>query len=402
MKHILIFHPYREQYTDIYQCLAPQHAYTIIIDHAKAASFQVNQPVNVTLVFVKNYQLVRERQARELLTSTHFDAIIALDEFDIELAGKLRTEFNLPGQSLAEARIFRDKATMVQQVSAAGFKVPHSQVVSSSAALAAFFDHNHDIIVKPLNGAGSINTFHLKEKADLTRFQADHDWIQQTFLAQQYLYADIYHIDGLIAHGQVLYCEPARYIYNPLLIKAGVSAAAVSLDHTDASYLKLNQYATNLVKKLAPTGTFLFHLEVFFDNQEIIFLEIGSRIGGARIRQNLEFKLNCNPLKLLIYSVCAEQLPVIRHNYPVTGWLLTAKQAGTIQALPEFTEAVKSEFSIFDEVAYVRVGSQIGNAVHSADAVIGLSVYGASFRSVKTQLLRAERWAQANTRYQDQ
>ena len=50
MSKLLILHPYRETYTDIYSCLSQNHQYTILIDDSKSDSFETNKPTNVTLV----------------------------------------------------------------------------------------------------------------------------------------------------------------------------------------------------------------------------------------------------------------------------------------------------------------------------------------------------------------
>ena len=229
----------------------------------------------------------------------------------------------------------------------------------------------------------------------------DQFWKDKIFLVQEYIYADIYHIDGLVNNGKIVYCEPSKYIYNPLLIKNGISAAAVSLDHTSQKFKDLVEYASELVKKMYSDGTFLFHLEVFYDGTEVVFLEIASRIGGARIRQNLQFKLTYNPFQLLLFAICDESLPQLPKYFPVTGWLLTAKKKGTIVQLPEITDQIKQEFFIFDYIVYTQIGKKLNDAFHSADAIIGFSSYGSTYSETKDTLLRAEKWVLENTRYQE-
>lgn len=55
MSKLLILHPYRETYTDIYSCLSQNHQYTILIDDSKSDSFETNKPTNVTLVTTQHY-----------------------------------------------------------------------------------------------------------------------------------------------------------------------------------------------------------------------------------------------------------------------------------------------------------------------------------------------------------
>lgn len=400
MSKLLILHPYRETYTDIYSCLSQNHQYTILIDDSKSDSFETNKPTNVTLVTTQHYPEKRKETSQGILQQSHFDAIVALDEFDMVLAAELREQFHIKGQSVSQAKTFRDKDKMTQKVSELGFKIPHSRKISSYAELKNFFKQHGDIILKPLDGAGSVDTFHLKRETDLVSFHSDHFWKDKTVLVQEYIYADVYHIDGFVYQGNIIYCEPSQYIYNPLLIKKGISAAAVSLDHTSEQFNKLVDYASTLSHGLYPNGTFLFHLEVFYDGHEIIFLEIASRIGGARIRQNLQYKLNHNPLELLLKAICDDSLPTIPKTFPVTGWLLIAKKKGIIKQLPELTETIKKQYSIFDYTTYTQVGKQLNDAFHSADAIVGFSCYGSTFLETKKNLQGAEAWALENTRYE--
>lgn len=400
MSKLLILHPYRETYTDIYSCLSQNHQYTLLIDDSKVESFEINKPSNVILVPTHHYPETRKKTAQDYLHKSHFDAIVALDEFDMVLAAELREQFHIKGQSVNQAKTFRDKNKMTQKISDLGFKIPHSKKISSYMELKLFFKQYEDIILKPLDGAGSVDTFHLKRENDLISFDSNHFWKDKTILVQEYIYSDVYHIDGFMAHGNIIYCEPSQYIYNPLLIKEGISAAAISLDHSSEPFKKLVDYASELSRRLYPNGTFLFHLEVFYDGHEITFLEIASRMGGARIRQNLQYKFTYNPLELLLKAICNDPLPTIPKKFPVTGWLLTAKKEGVVQQLPELTETIQKKYNIFDYIVYTQVGKQLNNAFHSADAIVGFSCYGSTFRETKSALLGAETWALENTRYE--
>lgn len=399
MKKILILHPYRESYTNILSCLSEIHQYTILIDESKKESFSNSSLKNIEIAAVNNYQINCRTKAEELLSNNHFAAIIALDEFDVMLAAELREKYQIDGQNLAEAVVFRDKNMMTKRVKELGFRIPESQEVTKFSEFKAFLNKYNDIIVKPLSGAGSVDTFRVQHTDDITELDSKLFGKEEKFLVQEYIDKDIYHIDGFVSHGEVIYCEPSKYLYNPLLIKKGISAAAISLDRDSIDSQKLVDYATSLSMKLYPRGTFLFHLEVFYDLTDIIFLEIACRVGGARIRQNLEYKFGYSPYKLLIDSISGLQLPELPEKYPNTAWLLTAKRDGRIIELPNITEAIKQEFSIFDYIEYVKIGQQVNSAFHSADAVIGLSLSGENFKETEKALLSAEKWLLKHTRY---
>lgn len=333
------------------------------------------------------------------MASHRFDSIIALDEFDILLAAELREKYKIEGQNVVEAAVFRDKDVMTKRVKELGFRIPASLKVKQFSELEMFLNKHHDIIVKPISGAGSVDTFRIRDTDDLSVIKSKILTQNHEVLIQEYIDSDIYHIDGFMSNGKIIYCEPSKYLYNPLLIKKGISAAAVSLDKESTDYQRLTDYASLLSKKLYPKGTYLFHLEVFYDAQDILFLEIACRIGGARIRQNLEYKFEHSPLALLILSLSGEALPKLPEQYPNTAWLLTAKQAGTITELPQVTDEVKQHYSIFDYIEYAKIGQNLQNAYHSADAVIGLSLSGKNFEETRKKVFSVEKWLLEHTRY---
>lgn len=400
MKKVLILHPYRESFTNILSCLPVNHQYTLLIDELKKESFLDNLPNYVELAIVHDYQSHRREKAQELLEIHNFDAIVALDEFDVLLAAELRERYHVAGQSVAEATIFRDKNMMTNRVEKLGFRIPASRKVTNFSELQEFLSHYRDIIVKPLSGAGSVDTFRIQSADNLSELETRLFKNGEQVLIQEYIDSDIYHIDGFVSDGEIIYCEPSKYLYNPLLIKQGISAAAISLDKSSHHCKKLEDYAISLLKKLYPQGTFLFHLEVFYDLKDIIFLEVACRVGGARIRQNLEYKFGFNPHKLLLSSIVGENLPEIPKEFPNTGWLLTAKRLGTLTELPNVTKEVRQRYSIFDYIEFAKIGQNLNSAFHSADAVIGLSVCGKNYEETEKTLLSVEKWLLQHTRYE--
>ena len=54
----------------------------------------------------------------------HIDRIVALDDFDVELAAGLREYLRVPGMGETTARAFRDKLTMRSRARAAGINCP--------------------------------------------------------------------------------------------------------------------------------------------------------------------------------------------------------------------------------------------------------------------------------------
>src|SRR5262249_48911480 len=73
--------------------------------------------------------------AAYLARSERLDRIVALDDFDVEMAAMLREYLNVPGMSRTTARGFRDKLAMRARARAAGIPCPDFIHPVNAAAL---------------------------------------------------------------------------------------------------------------------------------------------------------------------------------------------------------------------------------------------------------------------------
>src|SRR5699024_4610209 len=75
-----------------------------------------------------------------LLTSTKIEAIIALDDFDVEKAALLRESFRIPGMGQTTYRYFRDKLAMRQHAKDKKIAVPEFTGIFNDEEVNAFAD----------------------------------------------------------------------------------------------------------------------------------------------------------------------------------------------------------------------------------------------------------------------
>ena len=60
------------------------------------------------------------------------------------------------------------------------------------------------------------------------------------------------------------------------------------------------KYALSLFKKFDNTQNSIYHLEVFSNGHNVILCEVGSRLGGGRILQEIEKEFTFSPIKELL------------------------------------------------------------------------------------------------------
>ncbi|NIF68077.1 ATP-grasp domain-containing protein, partial [Burkholderia sp. Cy-647] len=209
------------------------------------------------------------------------DRLVALSEFDLIAAGRLREAFEIPGDRPAAVARFRDKAVMKQVVAAAGLRVPRFVALDEvdapdASALAAL---RFPLVLKPRAGAASAGVRRVDTPAQLaalwpTLARADHE-------CEEYIEGPIYHVDGLVADGEFVIARASRYVNTCLDFANGKPLGSVMLDPGPADDALL-AFARDSLRALGLDDG-AFHLEVIRGGDGLTFLEIGARVGGGEI-----------------------------------------------------------------------------------------------------------------------
>jgi len=229
-----------------------------------------------------------ERVCFNLLKENNFDLIVATSETDILRAARLRDLFHIEGQSYKSALFFRDKVHMKTLLKKHGIAVPEFRRVTSALDILDFVStHPYPLILKPSRGYGSIKT-HILRNNEETRLLLDTDTIfnefHQTDLdLEQFIEAEMYHVDGIVRDGAVLAMWPSKCINNCLQMTTGKPTGGYLLAADNPLTSALNQYTKNILEILPTPRDGGFHLELFYTGTNFIFCEIASRIGGPWI-----------------------------------------------------------------------------------------------------------------------
>ena len=110
-------------------------------------------------------------EVRALHGRVGLDRIECLWEPGMLLAAGLREALGLPGMTVAETVPFRDKEAMKQVLDAAGIRTPrHFRAARPPPSVREAAERlGYPLIVKPIAGAGSADTYRLDSSADLER-----------------------------------------------------------------------------------------------------------------------------------------------------------------------------------------------------------------------------------------
>ena len=139
------------------------------------------------------------------------DRIESHNEYWLETDARLRTDFNVPGLKIDEIKPMKYKSKMKEVFNQAGLNTARGQIVNQIEGAEEFIARvDYPVIVKPDNGVGAVNTFKLRNKADLLEFFENK--LEVDYIMEEYIEGDIYTFDGLIdAEGNPVFSSSLVY-----------------------------------------------------------------------------------------------------------------------------------------------------------------------------------------------
>lgn len=232
-----------------------------------------------------------------LMKEHKVDAIIALDDYDVEKAAFLRENFRVSGMGQTTGRYFRDKLAMRMKAKEAGIRVP---------AFSSLF-HNNDInhfadtvpapwVLKPRSEASAHGIIKVFDKETLWNKLDELGDNRIYYLIEQFKPGDVFHADGLQLEGKNLFLTVSRYLATPMEISQGggiFRSANIPYGLEDDKKIKKVNEA---IMKAFGLKNGASHTEFIKSKEdgEIYFLETASRVGGAHLAEMVEAATGVN------------------------------------------------------------------------------------------------------------
>ena len=236
-----------------------------------------------------------------------FDRVECLWEPFVELAADLREQLGVPGMSLDTARGFRDKELMKERVEAAGLRVPHHARASSAAEVrAAAAVVGFPLIIKPIAGAGSADTFRCDDAAELEAALAKTQHVKELSV-EEFVDGDEFTFDTICINGKPAYWNVAWYRPRPLISRTNewISPQVVVLRHPEQAELRGGVQLGHGVLAALNMGSGYTHMEWYKKQDgEVVFGEIGARPGGARLVDQMNYSIDGDLFREWARAVC--------------------------------------------------------------------------------------------------
>ena len=214
-----------------------------------------------------------------------FDRVVALWEPGVLLAARLREGLGVGGMGYAHAQLFRDKDLMKQAVAAAGIRVPyHRRATTGAQVREAVEQFGYPAIIKPIAGAGSMDTFRVDSPAELEAAIGRLGHIDVVNV-EEFIDGEEFTYDTVCADGNILYEHVGYYRPRPLVARQEewISPQTLSLRDLDTEWVRDGVAMGHAVSRALRFGTGFTHMEWYRKaDGEVVFGEIAARPAGAR------------------------------------------------------------------------------------------------------------------------
>jgi biotin carboxylase len=225
-----------------------------------------------------------------------FDRVVPLDDFDVETAAALREHLRIPGMGDTTARYFRDKLAMRVKARDHGVLVPEFVHALNNDRINEFTSRvAPPWVLKPRSEASAVGIKKVESAEGLWPLLEGLGDRQSSYLIEQFIPGDIFHVDSIISDREPLFTAVSKYGKPPMEVAHGGGVfmtrtiprrspdaqALVSLDHELLRTLGLVRGVTHTEFIKGADGRFYF-------------LETAARVGGANIAETVEAATGVN------------------------------------------------------------------------------------------------------------
>jgi formate-dependent phosphoribosylglycinamide formyltransferase (GAR transformylase) len=272
--------------------------------------------------------------ARELAGQVRIDRVECLWEPYMILAARLREGLGLPGLTVAQTEPFRDKERMKQLLDAAGLRTPwHVAAQTVADVWAAAERVGFPLIVKPIAGAGSADTYRADSVAELDAILPNLRHVPEVSV-EEFIDAEEFTYDTICADGQVLFENICQYHPRPLLTKMHewISPITLALRGLDAPGLQGGRELGAAVLRVLGFRDGFTHMEWYRKaDGEVVFGEIGARPPGARTVDVMNYATDADLFSAWAQAIVYGEIsPPVERRYNAASIFKRARGVGRI------------------------------------------------------------------------
>ena len=226
------------------------------------------------------------------------DRVVALDDFDVEIAARSASTCASPGMGETTARYFRDKLAMRVKARAGGIPVPEFVHVLNDAAIDRYLD-TVPVAVDSQAPIAGVRDRHAE--ADHARRGA---WAaiealgdeRSFYLLERFVAGDVYHLDGIVGSRALVFAECHKYGDTPFNVAQGGGVFSTRTIRGETPEAIRPPDARQQVVETLGLVRGVTHTEFIRSRADgrLYFLETSARVGGAHIVDVVEAATGVN------------------------------------------------------------------------------------------------------------
>ena len=226
-----------------------------------------------------------------LARKEQIDRIVALDDYDVEKAARLREHLRVPGMGDTTARYFRDKLAMRLRAAEAGIQVPpFVHILNYDSIREYLFSVEPPYVLKPRMQAGAVGIKKISNFDELWRTLDLLGDKQSYYLLEKFIPGKIHHADSIVYGKKILFAIAHEYGLPPMEVahEGRIFSTRTMIYGSDEEQeiLAMNKKlleALGLVQGIS-------HTEFIRGSEDgkLYFLETSARVGGANIANLIE------------------------------------------------------------------------------------------------------------------
>jgi biotin carboxylase len=234
--------------------------------------------------------------AAHLARTERLDRIVALDDFDVEMAAMLREYLFVPGMGETTGRAFRDKLAMRRRARSTGLPCPgfvhvlnHSQITDWTRQVPPPW------VLKPRSQAAALGIrklYSTDEMWDVVDALGDS---HADYVLEQFIPGDVYHVDSIVFDRRVRFAVASRYDTPPMVVahEGGIFVTR-TLPNGDPTARALEGLNARVLESFGLVRGASHTEFIRADDGGWYFLETSARVGGAYIVDVVEAATGIN------------------------------------------------------------------------------------------------------------
>jgi biotin carboxylase len=295
------------------------------------------------------------------LRGREVDRVLANWEVLVLTAARLRERFGVPGMTVDTVHGFRDKQVMKERVAAAGLRVPRAVRVRTVAETRVAAEQiGYPLIVKPIAGAGSADTYRVDDAAGLEAVLGKMQHVREAS-CEEFVDGDEFTFDTVCVAGKPVFANVAQYLPRPLIARTNEWISPVIITVRDLAQPALADGLAlgHRVLGALGMGDGFTHMEWFRKaDGEVVFGEIGCRPGGAHLVDQMNYTCDIDLFREWARAVCfgTFEAPTTR-KYNVAIVFKRAKGQGRITRIDGLAEFLRRHGDHVVEQRLLPVGA---------------------------------------------